>query len=49
MSIEKIDGQYIASGNYNGQYFKAVGISVMDALAWLFSEIAVARSVKAWK
>ena len=49
MKIENIGGLYIIRGHYDGVYITASGLDRVSLLDKLFSEIAIYRSLKAWK
>lgn len=48
MKIEKIGQLYVIRGRYCKRYFTACGQTASEAIASLWSEIAIIRSLTAW-
>ena len=48
MQINKIGSLYIIKGHAINRYFTASGMTAKEALAKLFQEIAIERTLKAW-
>jgi len=49
MKIEKIGRLFIVKGRAYGHYFTAIGNTASEAVEKLAQEIAIIRSVNAWK